>query len=217
MSQHEPHHQHSGRSSKSSLDAARILQALGIHPGDVVLDAGAGFGHFTLAAAPLVGAEGKVYAVDIFEEGMAALRNEARQKGFRNVEAIVADIAQRMPLPDASVDVCVMVNVLHGFVANSETDAALSEVARVVKAGGTFAVVEWRKTGKSRRLSLRALAREVKRRLSHVSRLFASGPPQVIRLSADEIESVVAPHDFRRVRAEDAGPKHTMVLFVRVG
>jgi ubiquinone/menaquinone biosynthesis C-methylase UbiE len=181
----------------------------------VFLDAGAGSGHFSLAAAQIVGAEGKVYAVDIYAEDMAALRNEAKRLGLRNVEAIVADITQAVPLPDASVDVCLMVNVLHGFVANGETAAAMGEIARVVKPGGVFAVAEWKKSSPTGRWSWRRLAREIKRRLSHVSPLFASGPPQNIRLSADEVAAAVTPFGFRSARAEDPNPKHTLVVFQR--
>ena len=215
MSEHEAGHHHSGIASKSKIDAPRLLQSIGVRPGDVFLDAGAGFGYFSLAAAALVGGGGKVYAVDIFAEGMAALRNEAERLGLRNVEAFVADITKGVPLPDASVDACLMVNVLHGFVANGETAAAIGEIARVVKPGGIFAVAEWRKSSKTGRMSLLGLAREVKRRLSHVSSLFASGPPQGIRLSADEIAAAVSPHGFRRVRTEDPNRKHTMVVFER--
>jgi len=214
MSEHEVRHYHSGRCSKGRLNAHRTLRAIGIRPGDVVLDAGAGFGFLSAAAAPLVGDGGKVYAVDIYEEGMAALRAEAQQKGLRNVEAIVADITKRTPLADASVDVCVMLNVLHGFVANGETGKAVSEIARVVKPGGTFAVVEFRKAS-SRDFILRRVARAVKRRLSRVSRRFAGGPPQTVRLSAEEIVAAVTPHGFRRVRTAHVGLRHTMVVFAR--
>lgn len=216
MSPHEPHpHHHSGISSKSKLDAPNLLKSIGIGPGQVFLDAGAGFGHFSLAAAPLVGDGGKVYAVDIYAEGMAALRNEAARLGVSNLEAIVADITNPLPLPDASVDLCLMVNVLHGFVANGETAAAMGEIARVVKPGGALAVVEWKKSSPTGRWNWRRLAREIKRRLSHVSPLFASGPPQAIRLSADEVTAAVTPFGFRAVRVEAPNPKHALVLFVR--
>ena len=216
MSPHEPHpHHHSGISSKSKLDAPSLLISIGIRPGQVFLDAGAGFGHFSLAAAPLIGDAGKVYAVDIYAEGMAALRNEAARLGLRNVETIVADMTESLPLPDASVDICLMVNVVHGFVANGETAAAMGELARVVKPGGVLAVAEWKKSSPTGPWSWRRLAREAKRRLSHVSSLFASGPPQGIRLSADEVAAAVTPFGFRWMRAEDPNPKHTLVVFER--
>jgi hypothetical protein len=75
-------------------------------------------------------------------------------------------------------------------------------------------VVEFRKAS-SRDFIVRRVARAVKRRLSRVSRRFAGGPPQTVRLSAEEIVAAVTPHGFRRVRTAHVGLRHTMVVFAR--
>src|SRR5882672_4053090 len=54
---------------------AQVLDALALHPGEVVADLGAGSGNFTFRMAPKVGQSGKVLAVEIQEEMLHTLRD----------------------------------------------------------------------------------------------------------------------------------------------
>lgn len=61
------------------------IEQLELKPGERVADLGCGVGAYSLAAAPLVGVDGKVYAVDIQKDLLERLRQEADRQGWRNM------------------------------------------------------------------------------------------------------------------------------------
>jgi ubiquinone/menaquinone biosynthesis C-methylase UbiE len=190
----EPAHQHPGPhggSSRGMLDAVRVLDSIGLKKGDIVLDAGAGYGYFSFAAAEVVGEQGKVYAVDAVDDVIAALKTQARNSGISNVVPIRADLGVRIPLDDASVDVCLMANVLHDLIEGGEGESALAEVARVLRPLGTFALVEFKKIPD------------------------VMGPPMNVRLAPDEAQSLVTGYGFKARQTLEVGPRHYMILFTK--
>lgn len=115
----------------------RTLAAVGIEPGDTVLDFGCGRGGFAVAAAEKVGPEGKVYALDVHPLALKLVRTETRRRGLANVEALQSD--GPTGLPDESVDVVLLYDVFHDL-ASPET--VLAELARVLKPGGVLSVTD---------------------------------------------------------------------------
>jgi ubiquinone/menaquinone biosynthesis C-methylase UbiE len=112
-----------------------VLAGVGIKPGDVVLDFGAGPGAFSLAAAKLVGADGHVYALDIVPAAARKITNLAREEGITNITPITSDSATC--LHDASIDIALLFDILHML---SQPDCVLGELHRVLKPGGRLAV-----------------------------------------------------------------------------
>lgn len=118
------------------------ISALELKPGDKVADLGCGVGIYSLAAASLVGLDGKVFAVDVQKELLERLKNEADRHGFRNVGVIWGDFERvsGSGLADASVDAAILANVL--FLTKSVYTAVL-EVKRILKKGGRAMVIDW--------------------------------------------------------------------------
>lgn len=112
-----------------------ILAEVGIKPGDQVLDFGCGPGSFTLAAAAMVGAAGKVHALDVSPAAIRQTRARAASKGLTQVETILSDGATG--LPPASVDAILLYDTLHDL---RQPDAVLAELHRVLKPGGILSV-----------------------------------------------------------------------------
>jgi demethylmenaquinone methyltransferase/2-methoxy-6-polyprenyl-1,4-benzoquinol methylase len=108
--------------------------------GDRVLDIAAGTGDLTRAFARRVGPRGLVLHTDINEAMLRQGRNRLLDEGLL-VPSVLAD-AQRLPLPDACMDV---VSVAFGLRNMTDKAAALAEMGRVLKPGGRLLVLEFSK------------------------------------------------------------------------
>lgn len=100
-----------------------------------VLDLGCGGGHVTFNVASLVR---EVVAYDLSPEMLAVVARTAGERGFGNVTTRQG-AAESLPFGDDSFDV-----VMSRFSAHHwrDLDAGLREAARVVKPGGTVAIVD---------------------------------------------------------------------------
>jgi SAM-dependent methyltransferase len=107
-----------------------------LHPGQVVLDLGAGAGADVLISARRVGPSGKAYGLDMTDEMLELARANAAKAGAENVEFVKGYI-EDIPLPDGAIDV-----VISNCVINlaGDKNVVFAEAARVLKAGGRFAV-----------------------------------------------------------------------------
>lgn len=184
-------HFHHRRSSREILDTSRVLNAIGLKEGDIFLDAGSGDGYMSIAASPIVGDKGKVYAVDIYEESVNILKNEIKKKKIRNIIPIIADITEEIPIEEESIDKCYMANVLHGFVENNEVDKAMKEINRIIKPQGTFNVIEFKKIENT------------------------PGPPMHVRLTPEEVIKILESHNLYVKGTEEVGDYHYAVIAVK--
>jgi arsenite methyltransferase len=124
------------RALLGSLGCGNPTALAELHEGETVLDLGSGGGIDVLLSGRRVGPTGKAYGLDMTEEMLALARENQRTAGATNVEFLKGEI-ERIPLPDASVDV-----IISNCVINLSADKArvLAEAFRVLKPGGRFAV-----------------------------------------------------------------------------
>lgn len=93
------------------LPPAKILNDIGLKPGDTLVDIGCGPGLFALAAASVVGPRGAVYGLDISPEMIDDLKRSAASLGLTNVRAMLTQETEA-GLP-RSASFYFMVNVFH--------------------------------------------------------------------------------------------------------
>lgn len=119
-----------------------MVQGFGIQKGDHIADFGVGHGYFTIPLARAAGANGKVYAIDVQDAALDAVRSKAGFEHLLNIEYVRADLD--LPggshLNDRYIDFVLIANVL--FQVENK-DMILREAWRILRPGGRLAMIEW--------------------------------------------------------------------------
>lgn len=118
-----------------------VVKALGVAPGQVVCDIGAGPGYFALRLAKAVGESGSVFAVDVESKMLDALRTRIAESGARNVTPVLA-LPDAPLLPAGSCDLVLVVDTYHHF---PDGPAYLRQLARVLKPSGRIVNIDFHK------------------------------------------------------------------------
>lgn len=118
---------------------AATLELAALEPGQTVLDVACGTGLVSLAAARAVGPHGQVIGSDLSGRMVEAARRRARGAGLEHLRFARMD-AERLDLPDASVDVvlCAL-----GLMYLPDPGQALREMGRVLRPGGRVVLSVW--------------------------------------------------------------------------
>lgn len=140
----------------SSYDIMNDLMSLGVHrvwkaftlgrtglrPGDTALDLAAGTGDLTIGLAKQVGPTGHVFHTDINAAMLLEGSDRLLDEGCSGNVSTLQVNAEHLPFADSSMN-CVTI----GFGLRNVTDkqAALNEMARVLKPGGRVMVLEFSK------------------------------------------------------------------------
>jgi SAM-dependent methyltransferase len=119
-------------------ESGQLVRALGIRPGMVVADVGAGAGYHTLRLAPVVGPTGRIYAQDVEERYLRGLAKSVEAMGLTNVTLALGD-PHDPRLPEGSLDLALLVHMYHEV---SQPYAFLYNLAPALKPGGRVAVVD---------------------------------------------------------------------------
>ena len=114
----------------------RRARAFGLQPGMAVVDYGCGPGRYTLRFSRLVGPAGKVYAVDIHELAIQAVRKKMSRYGLKNVQPVLAT-GYTTGLPAACAD---RVFALDMFFAIRQPNEFLAELKRLARPDGLLII-----------------------------------------------------------------------------
>jgi predicted methyltransferase len=117
------------------------LDSLGLKPGMVVADVGAGSGYMTLRMAPRVGPTGKVYAEDVQPEMLRLLKQNQATAGLKNIETVLGTETDPK-LPEGKLDLILLVDVYHEF---SQPQKMLRKMREALKPDGRLVLFEYRK------------------------------------------------------------------------
>jgi ubiquinone/menaquinone biosynthesis C-methylase UbiE len=116
-----------------------VVQNLDLGPTHVVADVGAGTGYFALRITRRVPA-GRVYAVDVQPQMVELLRQKLAEAKVENVEPVLGTETDPK-LPDASLDLALMVDVYHEL---SHPREVMEKLHRALRPGARLVLVEYR-------------------------------------------------------------------------
>jgi SAM-dependent methyltransferase len=126
-------------SAGATMRRSRLLEILGLQPGEHVLDVGPGPGHYAFDMSSAVGNAGHVAGVDNARNSLETAQR--RCSGLTNVSFYLGD-AVDLPFAEATFDAAISTQTFE-YLPNVE--AALAEIFRVLKPGGRVLIhdTEW--------------------------------------------------------------------------
>jgi len=127
---------------QSFLNPTEVLKQLKLRKNMIAADFGSGSGGWAIPLAKKL-EDGKVYAIDLLEEPLSALRAKAKLERIFNIQTVVANVEKEIEiLRDASCNLVLMTNLL--FQCQDKKNI-LSEAKRILKPEGRILVVDWQK------------------------------------------------------------------------
>ena len=116
------------------INPKEILTNLDLKKWFSAADFGSGSGGWAIPLAKIL-TDGKVYAIDILEEPLSALKNKSGVEGIVNIETIRSDIESKngSTLKDNYLDLVLITNLLFQV---EDKKLVLAESKRVLKKGG---------------------------------------------------------------------------------
>jgi len=176
------------------ISPQQVAGSWGIGKGDTVADLGCGGGYFTIPLAYLVGEKGKVYAVDVMQGPVEAVRSKAFLEKLNNVEVIRANLEKKGSLTEwIKSGSCQHVVVANTLYTSKKKKAILDEAKRILEAKGQLIVIDW---------------------IEKVGDAFRNfGPPLELRLSEREAKSLVTKAGFTFGDKFEAGQFHYGLIF----
>ncbi len=119
--------------------SAKLVALAGIGSGDAVLDVAGGYGEPSLAAARVVGPNGRVVCTDISPEMLAFGRERAAAAGLANIEFVASD-AEELDFAAGSFDAVLS---RAGLMIMPDIAGTLQRLHTFLKPGGRLAASVW--------------------------------------------------------------------------
>ena len=172
------------------IDPPRVIDQLEMRSGIMVADFGCGTGYFSIPIAKKIGKEGVVYSFDIVPQKLEAVASQAKTLGITNIitKRVNLENEEGSKLGAESVDWVIMKDVLF---QNKLKGNMFKEAKRILKPDGKVLVVEW-KAGDS-----------------------SIGPDSKLRVSRDEINSLVNENELVIIKDVEAGDFHYGLILAK--
>ncbi len=121
-----------------TLDVGQAMDAIGLAPGMIVGEAGAGDGYFTFPMIQRIGPGGAIYANDIDERALGRLHARSEREGYHNIHTVVGQTDDPL-FPRTDLEMVVVVHALHDFSRPVEW---MVNLKKYLRPGGTLAVID---------------------------------------------------------------------------
>lgn len=171
------------------------VQGLGVTSGMTVLDLCCGDGYFTAPLAKIV--SGKAYALDLDPLMIEQAKIEVGQQGTSILNWICADARNAARLIAEPLDYVLMANTFHGVPDQS---GLVEAVRTMLKPRGLFGIINWHPVPREQTIVLER----------------PRGPKTEMRMSAEQVKTIVEPGGFRLVKIVELPPYHYGAVFERL-
>jgi ubiquinone/menaquinone biosynthesis C-methylase UbiE len=162
----------------------RILSEIELKDGNTLIDIGCGNGFFTLPAARIVGAKGKVYWLDTNDEAIGFLRRKASTEGLNNLELKVG-AAEDTLFCRSCAEIVFFGLVLHDF---NNPSRVIENARKMLKPEGMLVNLDWKKID------------------------MGFGPPLAIRFDENTASRLIESAGFKVEILRDSGSYHYLIM-----
>lgn len=123
------------------VNPQEVLNQLELEGNMIAADFGSGSGGWAIPLAKRL-KFGKVYAIDILEEPLSALKNKSEAEKVYNIETIRSNVEVKKgsKLPDSSCNLVLITNLLFQV---EDKRVIIEEAKRVLRKKGKILVVDW--------------------------------------------------------------------------
>lgn len=164
------------------LNPPEIIKNLKLQKDMIAADFGSGSGGWVLPLAKIL-EEGQIFALDILEEPLSALRAKAKTDKISNIDTLLANVEKGTSLLNNSCDLVLMTNLLWQC---DNKKFVLEEGKRVLKSSGQLLIIDWQADT-------------------------ALGPKNTI--SPNEVKTLAGETGLKLISEFSAGPFHYGLLF----
>ncbi len=138
------------------LQINRVMKILGVSPGKVVADIGAGSGWYTVRAAKRVTETGVVYAVEINPEAIRYINQRIQKEHLHNVKTILSKPDDPL-LPANKIDSVLLLKTYHEV---AEPVTLLRSLRASLRAGAKVGVIDRNGNGENHGVASDVVIRE---------------------------------------------------------
>ncbi len=122
------------------LNPNEVLRNIDLKENMVAADFGCGSGGWVIPLAKKL-EDGRVYAIDILEEPLSALRAKMKLAKISNIKAVLANVEEGTEIFEQSCDLVLMTNLLFQV---EDKQKVFQEANRVLRKNGIILVVDWK-------------------------------------------------------------------------
>ncbi len=116
----------------------QVMDSIGVKPGMVIAEIGAGRGRYVVHMARRIGATGKIYANDIDKKALDYLEFRCQRDSIPNVIAVLGKVTDPQ-LPKETMDLVYMINTYHHLDKPVEL---MKSIIPCLKPNGKLAIIE---------------------------------------------------------------------------
>jgi ubiquinone/menaquinone biosynthesis C-methylase UbiE len=116
----------------------QVMDSLGVKPGMVIAEVGAGRGRYAVLMAKRVGAAGKIYANDIDKKALDYLEYRCKRDSIANVVTVLGKVTDPQ-LPKNKMDMVYMINTYHHLDKPIEL---MKNIIPSLKPNGRLVIIE---------------------------------------------------------------------------